>query len=133
MKSPVVGELKRCEEIKNFKYLSIFRGYGEIEALTDLSGYELKKGEIVKFIWIQEGNYFGCIKGRPVVVYAYDERDLSKTCFFHKKDSKLEEWVKHKASNGKVGYSKVENETFFIPYGGYLESLICAEDRRSKL
>lgn len=133
LKSPIVGQVKKCQKIENFKVVSIFREFGELEALTELEGYGLKKGDKVKYLWSKEGNYYGCLKNRPIVIYAYGERDLAKTCFFQIKPSLLEEWVHHKASNGKMGYSIADSENrFYIPYGGWDQSLICEEDRNDK-
>lgn len=130
--SVVIGEVKRCDVLKDFKIVSVFREYGKIEVLTDLDGYQLKKGDTFNFTWTQEGSHYGCINGKTVVVHGHGVRDLNESCFYHLKNSVLEKWVRHRASNGKIGYSKVERNPFYIPYAGREESLLCPEDRKKR-
>lgn len=117
-KSKVVGEIKRCDVIKNFTLKSLFRKFGEAEALADIPGWDLKKGDKVKIAWSQEGHSFGCVNKNPVI--------FDTSCFLHKTMSQLEYWVSHTASNGRAGYSKVERDIFYVKYSGSNER--CPED-----
>lgn len=130
LNSEVVGEIKRCDVIKNFKHQSVFKKYGTAEALSDLPGWSLKKGDILNFAWSQEGDYFGCVKNHPVVFYASPSDHPDPSCFVHKTSSQADNWVSHTASNGKTGFSKVESDSFYVGYSGSDER--CPEDLKTK-
>ncbi len=128
LKSKIVGERNRCELIQGFELKSVFEDFGEAIALADIPGWNLKKGDVVKYYFQQEGDYIGCVKDRPVIFYATSQRINDSTCFEDKKPSKLEEWVYHTASNGKHGYSKVESDSFYVGYSGSDER--CPGDKK---
>lgn len=130
LKSKIIGEIKRCDVIKNFKHHSVFRESGEAEALADIPGWNLKKGNLVKFYFSQEGDYFGCVDNKPVVFYASPPKYKDPSCFTHRSSSKLENWVQHTASNGVSGFSKVESDSFYVGYSGSDER--CPEDQKPK-
>lgn len=130
LKSEIVGEIKRCDVIKNFKHQSVLKKFGEVEVLNDIPGWKLKKGDLIKFAWTQEGDYFGCVNNRPVVFYASPPGHPDPSCFLDKTSSQAEDWVSHTASNGKTGFSKVESDSFYVGYSGSDER--CPEDLKIK-